>query len=166
MMALLQRLFHRLLGGALLVASVHAGAAGANPVTVRYALWDANQRPLYQQCADDFQKQNPGIRIRIQQQGWDDYWTTLSTGLVAETAPDVFTNHLSKYPDLVANGQLVDLTPYIRRDQIDLARYEPGLAAPWALAWSRLTSRATVSQSLGRPYCRPSRAQGAARPGS
>jgi multiple sugar transport system substrate-binding protein len=132
MMALLQRLFHRLLGGALLVASVHAGAAGANPVTVRYALWDANQRPLYQQCADDFQKQNPGIRIRIQQQGWDDYWTTLSTGLVAETAPDVFTNHLSKYPDLVANGQLVDLTPYIRRDQIDLARYEPGLAAPWA----------------------------------
>ena len=54
-MALLQRLFHRLLAGALLVASVHGGAAGANPVMVRYALWDANQRPLYQQCADDFQ---------------------------------------------------------------------------------------------------------------
>ncbi|OGA97990.1 MAG: ABC transporter substrate-binding protein [Burkholderiales bacterium RIFCSPHIGHO2_12_FULL_69_20] len=106
-------------------------AAAAPPVTLRYALWDANQRPLYQQCADDFQRQNPGIRIRIQQQGWDDYWTTLSTGLVAETAPDVFTNHLSKYPDLVANGQLVDLAPYIRRDGLDLARYEPGLAAPW-----------------------------------
>jgi len=59
------------------------------------------------------------------------YWTTLSTGLVAETAPDVFTNHLSKYPDLVANGQLVDLSPFMRRDGVDLARYEPGLAAPW-----------------------------------
>lgn len=109
-----------------------ASAADRQPVTLRYALWDANQRPLYQQCADDFQRQNPAIRIRIQQQGWDDYWTSLSTGLVAETAPDVFTNHLSKYPDLVANGQLVDLSPYIRRDQLDLARYEPGLAAPWA----------------------------------
>jgi len=109
-----------------------AAAPDAKSVTVRYALWDANQRPLYQQCADDFQRANPGIRVRIQQQGWDDYWTTLSTGLVAETAPDVFTNHLSKYPDLVANGQLVDLTPYLRRDGLDLARYEPGLATPWA----------------------------------
>ncbi len=122
----------RLLAAALLCTGMAAVPAGPPAVTLRYALWDANQRPLYQQCADDFQQQHPGIRIRIQQQGWDDYWTTLSTGLVAETAPDVFTNHLSKYPDLVANGQLVDLTPYIRRDQLDLARYEPGLAAPWA----------------------------------
>lgn len=114
------------------LATGAAPAADAAPVTLRYALWDANQRPLYQQCADDFQKANPGIRIRIQQQGWDDYWTALSTGLVAETAPDVFTNHLSKYPDLVANGQLVDLTPYIRRDGLDLKRYASGLVAPWA----------------------------------
>lgn len=117
---------------ALLPVPQALAATDPPPVTLRYALWDANQRPLYQQCADDFQRQHPGVRIRIQQQGWDDYWTTLSTGLVAETAPDVFTNHLSKYPDLVANGQLVDLTPYLRRDGLDLARYEPGLAAPWS----------------------------------
>ena len=116
---------------ALLITGPHVVAAAPAPVTLRYMLWDANQRPLYQQCADDFQRSHPGIRIRIQQQGWDDYWTTLSTGLVAETAPDVFTNHLSKYPDLVANHQLVDLTPYIRRDGLDPARYEPGLYAPW-----------------------------------
>jgi multiple sugar transport system substrate-binding protein len=108
-----------------------APATAPAPVTLRYAMWDANQRPLYQQCADDFQKANPGIRIRIQQQGWEDYWTTLSTGLVAETAPDVFVNHLAKYPDLVANGQLVDLAPFMRRDGVDLARFEPGLALPW-----------------------------------
>lgn len=129
------------LAAAALLAGMVAGAAETpsarppitpiTPITLRYALWDANQRPLYQQCANDFQQANPGIRIRITQQGWDDYWTTLSTGLVAETAPDVFTNHLSKYPDLVANGQLVDLAPYMQRDGVDLARYEPGLAAPW-----------------------------------
>ena len=119
------------LAAALLAPAAPAGAAEAAPVTLRYMLWDASQRPLYQQCADDFQRQNPAIRIRIQQQGWDDYWTTLSTGLVAETAPDVFTNHLSKYPDLVANHQLVDLAPYIRQDGLDPAGYEPGLYAPW-----------------------------------
>lgn len=118
------------LAAAALLAGGATLAADA-PVTLRYALWDANQRPLYQQCANDFQKAHPGIRIRISQQGWDDYWTTLSTGLVAETAPDVFTNHLSKYPDLVANAQLVDLAPFMRRDGIDLARYEAGLATPW-----------------------------------
>lgn len=121
-----------LASSASLAAGPAPAVAAAAPVTLRYALWDANQRPLYQQCADDFQKAHPGIRIRIQQQGWDDYWTTLSTGLVAETAPDVFTNHLSKYPDLVANDQLVDLAPYMQRDGVDTARYEPGLAAPWA----------------------------------
>jgi len=114
----------------LLLAAAPAALAG----TVRYMLWDASQRPLYQQCANDFQKAHPGIRIRIQQQGWDDYWTTLSTGFVAETAPDVFTNHLSKFPDLVANGQLADLTPWIRRDGLDPSRYVKGLYGPWGRA--------------------------------
>lgn len=106
-------------------------ATTAQAGEVRYMLWDASQRPLYQQCANQFEKSHPGVRIRIQQQGWDDYWTTLSTGLVAETAPDVFTNHLSKYPDLVANGQLVDLSPFITRDGLDAAGYRPGLPALW-----------------------------------
>lgn len=114
-----------------LIAPLPITAPITPPITLRYTLWDANQRPLYQQCANDFQRQHPGIRVRIQQQGWIDYWTTLSTGLVAETAPDVFTNHLSKYPDLVANQQLVDLAPYIRRDGLSPAAFEPGLYAPW-----------------------------------
>lgn len=122
---------HLVLAATLLWLAPGATAADKPPITLRYALWDANHRPVYQQCADTFQKAHPGIRIRIIQQGWGDYWTTLSTGLVAETAPDVFTNHLSKYPDLVANGQLVDLAPAMQRDGVDLARYEPGLATPW-----------------------------------
>ena len=108
-----------------------AAGAGGVPVTLRYMLWDANQRPLYQQCADDFQQRHPGLRIRIQQQGWDDYWTTLSTGFVAETAPDVFTNHLSKYADLVANGLLEDLAPWIDRDGPLESSYVPGLYPMW-----------------------------------
>ncbi len=108
-----------------------AATSPAAPITLRYMLWDANQRPLYQQCANQFQQAHPGVRIRIQQQGWDDYWTTLSTGFVAETAPDVFTNHLSKYPDLVANGLLEDLAPWIRRDGPVPSSYMPGLYPMW-----------------------------------
>ena len=98
---------------------------------VRHLLWDANQRPLYQQCARDFEAAHPGIHIRIQQQGWDDYWSTLSLGFVANTAPDVFTNHLAKYAEFVRNGVVTDLSPLIARDGVRTDIYEPGLLDPW-----------------------------------
>src|SRR5690606_21034231 len=44
-------------------------------VTIRYQLWDTNQLPPYQQCADAFMAANPGITVTIEQLGWDDYWT-------------------------------------------------------------------------------------------
>jgi multiple sugar transport system substrate-binding protein len=98
---------------------------------VRHLLWDSNQRPLYQQCAKDFEAANPGIRIRITQQGWDDYWSTLSLGFIAGTAPDVFTNHLAKTAEFIRNGVLADLAPLMVRDQVRSDIYEPGLMAPW-----------------------------------
>lgn len=113
----------------LAVAGSAPGAAG----TVRHLLWDADQRPLYQRCARDFEAANPGVRIRIQQQGWDDYWMTLSTGFISGTAPDVFTNHVSKFAEFVANGVVADLAPLAARDRVALDDYEPGLLAPWQL---------------------------------
>jgi len=76
---------------------------------VSYWLWDSNQQPAYQQCADAFHTANPNVTVKISQYGWDDYWTKLTTGFVAGTAPDVFTNHLSKYPEFITQGQLLAL---------------------------------------------------------
>ena len=106
-------------------------AAAAEPVVVRHALWDSNQRPLYQRCAKDFEAANPGIRIRFQQLGWDDYWTGLATGFISDTAPDVFTNHVAKFSEYVVNGVVVDLAPYIKRDKLDTGIYEDGLVGFW-----------------------------------
>lgn len=119
-------LFVLFVGAAALLWSGQAGAG-----TVRHFLWDSGQRPLYQQCADDFEASHPGIKIRIRQLGWDDYWTSLATGFVSGTAPDVFTNHLSKYSEFVLNGVMVDLAPHIRRDNYTTDDYEPGLLSMW-----------------------------------
>ena len=62
---------------------------------INYWLWDANQLPAYQQCADDFTKANPDITVKVTQRGWDDYSATLTNGFVAGNAPDIFTNHLT-----------------------------------------------------------------------
>lgn len=106
--------------------------AEAGTVEIHYALWDPNQRPAYEACAAEFQKQNPDIRIRISQVGWTDYWTVLTTQFVSGTAPDVFTNHLMKYPDMMTNGQIVDLAPYLKRDKVSTDGYYSTLLTDWS----------------------------------
>ena len=112
---------------AALTAALNTGHAAE----VKYMLWDANQLPAYQQCAADFAKKNPGTTIKISQSGWGDYWTAVSTGFISGTAPDVFTNHLAKYPEFARNNQLLDLAPLIQRDKVDTKAYTPGLVEPW-----------------------------------
>lgn len=113
-----------------LVALTLASTA-ACAVEVKYALWDSNQLPAYQQCATDFQKANPGISVKITQSGWDDYWTAISTGFISGTAPDVFTDHLAKYPEFAKNNQLLDLAPLIARDKLKTDIYAAGLLETW-----------------------------------
>jgi multiple sugar transport system substrate-binding protein len=112
--------------------ATQAPAAGGEAVTLQYWLWDTNQLAPYQKCADNFMAKNPNIKINITQQGWTDYWNSIQTGMVAQTAPDVFTDHLAKYPEFAAKGQLVDIQPYVDRDKVDLSVYLTGLADLWA----------------------------------
>ncbi len=107
------------------------GESADGVVTINYTLWDANQLPAYEKCAQEFMAANPDIRIEITQLGWDDYWTGLQTDMVAGLAADVFTNHLAKYPDFASKGQLVDLSEYIKRDGFDTSGYMNNLDSLW-----------------------------------
>ena len=98
---------------------------------VSYWLWDTNQLPAYRACADAFHTKNPNVTVKISQYGYGDYWGKLTNGFVAGTAPDVFTNHLSKYPEMVTQEQLVPLDDTLKKDGIDLSIYQEGLADLW-----------------------------------
>ncbi len=112
-------------------AEAAAPAASGDAVTIEYWLWDANQQPAYQKCADDFMAANPNIKVNITQSGWNDYWNGIQTGMVSGTAPDVFTNHLAKYPEFAAKEQLVDIQPLVDADGVDLSVYIGDLADLW-----------------------------------
>jgi multiple sugar transport system substrate-binding protein len=106
-------------------------AAPAEKVTISYTLWDSNQQPAYEACAAEFSKKNPNIAVKIEQKGWDDYWSALQTGFVGGTASDVFTNHLAKYPEFASKGVLLDIEPLVKRDKVDTGIYLGELANLW-----------------------------------
>ncbi|MDY0911181.1 sugar ABC transporter substrate-binding protein [Microbacterium sp. CFBP9034] len=108
-----------------------SGGEGEGDVQeISYWLWDSNQQPAYQQCADAF-AEDSGISVNIEQFGWADYWQGLTTGFASGSAPDVFTNHLSYYPEFVSQGQLLGISDLIEEDGVDLSLYQDGLADLW-----------------------------------
>lgn len=109
-----------------------SGSSSGDKVGIKYQLWDANQLPAYQACEAAFEAQNDAIDVTVEQIGWDDYWNGITTGFVAGTAPDVFTNHLAKYPEFAETAQILPLNDYIAKDGIDTSVYFPGLADLWA----------------------------------
>jgi multiple sugar transport system substrate-binding protein len=117
---------------ALTVALIPSHAQGV--VTIDYWLWDTNQEPAYKTCAVNFEKQNPSIKVKVIQKGWDDYWTGITTGMVAGNAPDIFTNHLAKYPEYALNKQIVDIAPWIAEDKLATNIYTGDLFQLWGRA--------------------------------
>lgn len=105
-------------------------APGDEPAVVDYWLWDANQLPAYQACADAFEESS-GTEVRISQYGWDDYWGKLTAALVAGAGPDVFTDHVARYPEYVTRGALLDLDSQEATADIDPAGFHDGLAQMW-----------------------------------
>lgn len=119
------------LASLLLAACGTASGDGGDEVTLTYWLWDANQQPAQEQCAEAFEAQHPDINIKIEQRGWDFYWSALTLGMVSEAAPDVFTDHLARYPDYVTRGLLLPLDEFAERDNLQFDIYEEGLADLW-----------------------------------
>jgi multiple sugar transport system substrate-binding protein len=114
-----------------LLTACGGGGTGSPKGVIEYWLWDSSQQPGYQKCADAFQQQNPGLRIHISQYGWDSYWSKLTAGFIADTAPDVFTDHLAKYAQFVDLKVLRPLDNLGPTSDINDADYQQGLAQLW-----------------------------------
>lgn len=97
-------------------------------VEISYACWDSGQADLIRKIADDFEKENPNIKIDIQVNGWDDYWTGLEAAGTGGSLPDTFWMHSNNIYYYASNDQLLDLTDYIDKSaDIDLSNYPEGL---------------------------------------
>jgi len=101
-----------------------SSGTSSQPVELRFMIWDSTQRDTYELSIPKFEEKNPGIKINIEVAGWAQYWPKLQTEMAGGTAPDIFWNQIRYFPSLVENNVLLDLTPFIERDKIDLSKYD------------------------------------------
>src|SRR3954469_8214367 len=120
-----------------------SGETTGGKVVLKYGLWESRQVPMYQKCADAFQEQNPNIQIQITQTTWNDYWNALAREFIGETAPDVFTDHLAKFPQFVSS----DVIEPVSTRGVDMNQYQAGLPS----SGRRRTESSTASPRTGTP---------------
>lgn len=109
--------------------SPSTGSKSDGPVTVNWWTWDPNQGAAYSQCIPDFEKQNPGITVKVSQYNVSDYFTKLTAGFVAGDAPDAFMNSVTYLQSYAGQGQLLALDKYIEADKVDMSQYSIGSTA-------------------------------------
>lgn len=97
-------------------------------VTLRLAIWDANQKPALEQIATRFSAENPEITVSIEVVPRSDYVTKLETSIVGRNAPDVFWNALpDRFLELSRSGLIENLDERIKADGVDLSPIAPAL---------------------------------------
>jgi multiple sugar transport system substrate-binding protein len=119
-------------GSSASVGGAPAASAGGDVTgSIEYWLWDQNQLPAYQACADAFATKYPGAKVNITVYQWDDYWQKINSGFTSDTGPDVFTGHLSKYPEFINKQYILSLSDALAADKYDTDIYQPGLLSLW-----------------------------------
>lgn len=103
------------------LAACSSEGGGGGDVTLQYGIWDQVQKPAMQKIADAFEKENPGISVKIQVTPFSQYWTKLQTAVTGGSAPDVFWMNGPNSKLYASNGVLAPL------DGVDTAKYSEGL---------------------------------------
>ncbi|MBU3100613.1 MULTISPECIES: ABC transporter substrate-binding protein [Clostridium] len=109
-------------------AAVGTDTTKSKAVTITYAIWDSNQEKGLRTIADEFEKENSNIKIKIQVTGWADYWTALEAGATGGSLPDTFWMHSNEIYKYASNDQLMNLNDRIKASKkIEMDKFPSGL---------------------------------------
>lgn len=106
------------------------GSAAANndeKVSLKFALWDKNQQPIYQKMVDQFMEENPNIKVEIEITPWAQYWTKLETAATGGSLADVFWMNGPNVTKYAEGNMMTPLDDFISKDKIDLSQYPEAL---------------------------------------
>lgn len=90
-------------------------------VNLRFLTFDFG--PTYQKIINEFEKENPNIKVELQVVPWANYFDKLNTDIASGTGPDMFQMPLQRFPTYVRTNALLDIAPFVKKDGIDLNKY-------------------------------------------
>ncbi|WP_448523378.1 ABC transporter substrate-binding protein [Pseudothermotoga sp.] len=101
-----------------------ASLSFAAKVTLRYGLWGQEQYEGVLKQIELFEKLNPDIKVEVELVPWGQYWTKLQTMIASGECWDVFWMNIF-LGDFADRGAILELTPLIELDKVDLSPYSP-----------------------------------------
>ena len=102
-------------GASLLLVTLMACRSGRDEnVTLRFWAMGA-EGEVVQQLMPEFERQNPGIKVRVQAMPWTAAHEKLLTSYVGESTPDVAQLGNTWVPEFAAINSLEPLSPYVAR---------------------------------------------------
>ena len=107
------------------IADLDTPAAPAEPVTLKWAIWDYDTTAYYKALIDAYKAIRPEVTIQYEDLTSADYVPNLQLNLSADNgAYDIVTiKENPQYVNLVSTGLLLDLDPMIEAGAIDLSMY-------------------------------------------
>lgn len=106
------------------VSTATSESAGAEPVTIKWALWDLEQTAYYDAIIEGYKEVAPNVTIETVDLGSSDYSNMLQTQLAGGSDFDVVTiKDIPGYANLVAQDLLLPLNDCIAEKGIDTSLY-------------------------------------------
>lgn len=97
-------------------------------VTLTFSIWDSTQQPGMDAMAEQFEKENPDIKVNVELTPWDQYWTKMQAAGSGNSMADVFWMHPDQVFTYAEGGKLMDLTEDINAGNIDMSKFDDNVS--------------------------------------
>ena len=102
----------------------NGGSAAGEPVEISFTVWDYETTDYWKKLVEEFEKQNPDIKVNVIDIGSTDYDTKIPVLLSSGDTSDVITiKSMPIYTSLVEKNLLLPLDDMIQSSNLDMAPY-------------------------------------------
>ncbi len=94
---------------------------------VFWSLFSGGDGGFMDEIVSEYNKTNPPKQVQSIMLVWADYYTKLMTAVAAGKGPDIGVSHISKLPELVDQGVVINIDEYAKRVATDWNVFTPGM---------------------------------------
>ncbi|MEH7180154.1 sugar ABC transporter substrate-binding protein [Neobacillus vireti] len=106
--------------------------AGEN-VTLKYGMWNKDQVPAVEKIIENFEKENPTIKVEIELTPREQYFQKLETAANGGAMPDVFWMNGPNVARFANGKALLPLTDLIEKDKFEMSNYPETLTSLYTI---------------------------------